>query len=414
MSSGFIKNLQSTEYQTGRQNGDIHGASIVSTQKITEGKYEAENQITLLLGFEATAHDAFSAEIKPQSLQYQWQYALTDHMGNLRVLFADKNGDGLIRQDTNSVLNEVLSIRNYSPFGLELGGSHKNRDLQNPYRFGGKEHSNFTGYSDFGGRWYDSNRSGWNQVDPLAEHPNQVSRSTYSAFWSNPITYNDPDGRCPSCPQGEQASQFYAKGANVTNQYGSWNWTGNAWQEAPRIGEYKPDMADRWREGNLLQQSAYSLVDGIYSIFANTHLGGKAFESYEDKIKTRLGGLLTLGSPILSGGGSAASLADEAAKGASLGAGRTSVKQWLQKAGNLEREQLIKDIEGVGFKKVFDGKGMMHFERGGMKIRLDPPQKNTHFNHMHLELGKKQFQSSYDIFLNRVPYDSPGAHIQIK
>ncbi|MFN4086535.1 MAG: RHS repeat domain-containing protein [Spirosomataceae bacterium] len=203
--SGFIKNLQSTEYQTGRQNGDIHGANIVSTQKITEGKYKAENQITLLPGFEATAHDAFSAEIKPQSPQYQWQYVLADHLGNVRVIFADKNNDGLIAQSVNDTINEILSIRNYSPFGLELGGSHKNLDYQNPYRFGGKEVDAFSSYLDFGGRWYDSNRSGWNQVDPLAEHPNQVSRSTYSAFWSNPITYNDPDGRCPICP-------FLAKG----------------------------------------------------------------------------------------------------------------------------------------------------------------------------------------------------------
>ncbi len=167
--SGFIKNLQSTEYQTGRQNGNIQGASIVSTQKITEGKYEAENQITLLPGFEATAHDQFSAEIKPQSPKYQWQYALTDHLGNLRVLFADKNGDGLIRQDTNSVLNEVLSIRNYSPFGLELGGSHKNLDYQNPYRFGGKEVDAFSSYLDFGGRWLDKGLGRWNTVDPLGE-----------------------------------------------------------------------------------------------------------------------------------------------------------------------------------------------------------------------------------------------------
>ena len=153
--SGFIKNLQSTVYQTGRQNGNIHGANIVSTQKITAGKYEAENQITLLPGFEATAHDQFSAEIKPQSPQYQWQYVLADHLGNVRVIFTDKNNDGLIAQSVNDSINEVLSIRNYSPFGLELGGSHKNRDLQNPYRFGGKEHSNFTEYSDFGGRWLD-------------------------------------------------------------------------------------------------------------------------------------------------------------------------------------------------------------------------------------------------------------------
>jgi hypothetical protein len=36
-------------------------------------------------------------------------------------------------------------------------------------------------------------------VDPLAEHPNQIDKSPYSAFWNNPIRYNDPDGRCPSC-----------------------------------------------------------------------------------------------------------------------------------------------------------------------------------------------------------------------
>lgn len=98
--------------------------------------------------------------------------------------------------------------------------------------------------------------------------------------------------------------------------------------------------------------------------------------------------------------------------GASLGAGRTGVKQWLQNAGNLERGQLIKDIEGAGFKKVFDGKGMMHFERGGMKIRLDPPQPGTPFNHMHLNYGGNK--SAYDIFLNPVNYKSPAAHIPIR
>ncbi len=206
--SGFIKNLQSTEYQTGRQNGNIQGASIVSTQKITEGKYEAENQITLLPGFEATAHDAFSAEIKPQSPRYQWQYALTDHLGNLRVLFADKNGDGLIRQDTNSGVNEILSIRNYSPFGLELGGSHKNLDYQNPYRFGGKEVDAFSSYLDFGGRWYDSNRSGWNQVDPLADE--RVWVSPYNFAQNNPINRIDPTGTLdePCCGGGVSDDPF--------------------------------------------------------------------------------------------------------------------------------------------------------------------------------------------------------------
>lgn len=36
-------------------------------------------------------------------------------------------------------------------------------------------------------------------MDPLTDHPNQVDKSPYSAFWNNPIKYNDPDGRCPIC-----------------------------------------------------------------------------------------------------------------------------------------------------------------------------------------------------------------------
>jgi len=113
--------------------------------------------------------------------------------------------------------------------------------------------------------------------------------------------------------------------------------------------------------------------------------------------------------------GKSADKADEVVGGAgqSLGDGRIAVKEWLQKAGNMERGQLIKDIESAGFKKVFDGKGMMHFERGGMKIRLDPPHlPKTPYNHMHLNYQKSK--RSYDVFLNPVDYKSPAAHIPIK
>ena len=63
----------------------------------------------------------------------------------MRVLFTDKNNDGLLAQSEDDSINEVLSIRNYSPFGLELGGSHKNLDYQNGYKFVGKELNQFIG-----------------------------------------------------------------------------------------------------------------------------------------------------------------------------------------------------------------------------------------------------------------------------
>ncbi len=36
-------------------------------------------------------------------------------------------------------------------------------------------------------------------VDKLADHPNQVDKSTYAYAWNNPVGLNDPDGNCPWC-----------------------------------------------------------------------------------------------------------------------------------------------------------------------------------------------------------------------
>jgi len=101
----------------------------------------------------------------------------------------------------------------------------------------------------------------------------------------------------------------------------------------------------------------------------------------------------------------------ETVKVSSLGAGRAGVKQWLQGAGNLERGQLVRDIEGAGFKLTSPTKAPLQvFERGGMKIRLDPPQGKTPYNHMHLEYGG----NSYNNLLNPVNFKSPAAYIPIK
>jgi hypothetical protein len=75
-------------------------------------------------------------------------------------------------------------------------------------------------------------------VDPLADHPNQVDKSPYAYAWNNQIFYNDPDGRCPTCPQGEDAAKIYATGAVVENNQGSWTWNGKSWDEKPIYGTY--------------------------------------------------------------------------------------------------------------------------------------------------------------------------------
>ena len=115
-------------------------------------------------------------------------------MGNQRALFTDKNGDGLLQQSTDENSNEVLALRNYSAFGLELGGSNQNINFQNPYKYTGKEENSFTGYYDFGARWSDptiGNR--FLQVDPMSEIT--PSLSLYQYGYNNPINMVDIDGR---------------------------------------------------------------------------------------------------------------------------------------------------------------------------------------------------------------------------
>ncbi|MFN4086539.1 MAG: RHS repeat domain-containing protein [Spirosomataceae bacterium] len=196
--TGFIQNLGAEINSSGQANGNLEGGKIISTQKLKSGiksEYIADQSISLLPGFESDP--VFHAEIKPKS-GYQWNYILRDHLGNTRVVFADKNKDGLIRQDRSEALNEVLSLSNYSPFGLELGGSHQNLKQQFEYKFNGKQENGFSGLTDFGGRYLDRHLGVWAQVDPLAEK--LPFSSPYAYALNNPLKYIDPDGRLPIIP----------------------------------------------------------------------------------------------------------------------------------------------------------------------------------------------------------------------
>jgi len=215
--TGFIRKLNSANHLSGTQNGDVQGKTITSTQKIGDGRYTATEQVTLLPGFEATAKDAFLAKIGSVSA-YQWQYVLKDHLGNQRVLFTDKNGDGFLQQSTDENSNEVLALRNYSAFGLELGGSHQNVNYQNPYKYTGKEENSFTGYYDFGARWSDptiGNR--FLQIDPLTEIVSHLSSYQYGNL--NPILFNDPTGMVSQRVQDFNGNWHEVGGNEVINVY---------------------------------------------------------------------------------------------------------------------------------------------------------------------------------------------------
>jgi RHS repeat-associated protein len=92
-----------------------------------------------------------------------------------------------------------------------------------------KKRENFvatgTNYLDYGARMYQPELGRWNVVDPLGEHSKQIDKSPYSAFWNNPINYNDPDGRCPNCPD-----ETYVPIANHVYEAKVGTKTSNGWE----------------------------------------------------------------------------------------------------------------------------------------------------------------------------------------
>ncbi len=133
---------------------------------------------------------------------YQYAFQYKDHLGNVRLTYADSDLDGAIKTST-----EIISEKNYYVFGLQQKGynntvtSNKN-SMAERFAFGGKEYGQELGldWYDIQARNYDPAIGRWMNIDPLAE---QMRRhSPYNYAFDNPIYFIDPDGMMPQgcCP----------------------------------------------------------------------------------------------------------------------------------------------------------------------------------------------------------------------
>lgn len=183
-------------YVTGQKNGsnNYQANKITSNANIQSGTtvFEAQTEIVLEADFEVALGAAFTADIFPcaGAAAWRYEYFLQDHLGNNRVLFADKNGNNSIETD------EILQENHYYAFGMAMEGDWQvSTTPDNRYRYNGKEFNDDIGLYDYGARWYDPAIARWTSIDPLAS--SMASWSPYNYVFNNPLKYTDPTGMAP-------------------------------------------------------------------------------------------------------------------------------------------------------------------------------------------------------------------------
>ena len=105
-----------------------------------------------------------------------------DHLGNIRLSYADSNGNGSIDAE-----NEIIEENNYYPFGLQHKGyNNVVNSVEHNWKFQGQELSEELGYDmyEYKYRHYDASIGRFVAIDPLAT--TYTYNSTY-AFQENKL-----------------------------------------------------------------------------------------------------------------------------------------------------------------------------------------------------------------------------------
>jgi len=214
------------------------------------------------------------------------QYHLHDHLGNVVVVFEDKNNDGFIEETDNPNTNEVLHRYHYYSFGMLW-------DLPNPltplysednrYQYNAKEFEQLANLLDYGWRWYDPVIGRWNGVDPLASE--MPSWSPYNYVFNNPLIFTDPDGRFPFpiSPFGfynRVNSWFLGKNMNAVDQGSR---LVNAYETASGENASAGIKFSAYFNGVLNEYGAYTSQNDAVVLMTGDHFDGSQASNF-DKI----------------------------------------------------------------------------------------------------------------------------------
>jgi RHS repeat-associated protein len=125
-------------------------------------------------------NDDYEQDPKPHAMQYQ----ITDHLGNLAVLFSDANDDGHITSESEASDPdeiEVLQRHFYYPFGMDMDGTWlRVKPYEDRYRYNHKELTKGLGWYAYGARYYDAAVGRFAGVDPIGDQFPHASTYNYA------------------------------------------------------------------------------------------------------------------------------------------------------------------------------------------------------------------------------------------
>ena len=204
---------------------------------------------------------------------YQYEYDLTDHLGNVRATF--KTVEGYDSDTHTSVYGATLiQADDYYPFGLKMpdysyiaGGAEENK-----FTYNGKELEDEFGldWYHYGARFYDPVVGRWWAIDPLDEFS-----SVYNYVGNDPISYVDPDGA--------SSEEFDPCKTNPLFCAGFWN---GLKEGAKGTAEFLTDgmwKAQTYNDmGSLLLTISLSRSGNVSSLYAaDEYLGTNTVDTYQ-------------------------------------------------------------------------------------------------------------------------------------
>ncbi len=125
---------------------------------------------------------------------YQYAFQYKDHLGNIRLTYADSDLDGAIKAST-----EIISEKHYYPFGLKHKGYNNEisgnvNSTADKYKYNGQELEEELGKNTYAYQWrdYDPAIARFNKIDRFAEK--YYNTSPYAFTKNNPIRFREIAG----------------------------------------------------------------------------------------------------------------------------------------------------------------------------------------------------------------------------